>query len=100
MFRTIFSAVVILVLVLVGLPFLFNVIVPMMKEENREENMNLYKFWKVAAVLLLLLGLAFLGGSLLAYLQGVATQITVLAVVGVVCLVASIVCFIVEKRMK
>lgn len=42
---------------------------------------------KLAAVILAVLGIAFLGGSYLAYLQGVAGQITVLAVVGVICLV-------------
>lgn len=44
---------------------------------------------KVVAIILAILGIAFLGGSYLAYLQGVESQIAVLAVVGIICLVAS-----------
>lgn len=94
MFYTILSAIVIFILVLVGLPFLLSVIAPVKKEKNQKENVIFVKIWKIAAILLLLLGLAFLSGSLLAYLQGIVTQITVLAVVGVVCLLASVICFI------
>lgn len=42
---------------------------------------------KLAAIIFAVLGIAFLCGSHLASAQGVASQITVLAVVGVICLV-------------
>lgn len=100
MFYTILSAIVIFILVLVGLPFLLSVIAPVKKEKNQKENVIFVKIWKIAAILLLLLGLAFLGGSWLAYLQGVVSQITILAAVGVVCLLASVICFIAGKHKK
>ena len=49
---------------------------------------------KIVALIIAVLGVAFLGGSYLAYIQGVVTQITVLAVVGVICLVIAAVLLI------
>lgn len=51
---------------------------------------------KLAAIIFAVLGIAFLCGSYLASVQGVASQITVLAVVGVICLVIAAVLLIVR----
>ena len=46
------------------------------------------------------LGLAFLAGSALAYLQSVATQIIPLAATGVVCLIVGVVLLCVGRRAR
>ena len=45
-----------------------------------------------------MLGLAFFFGAFQAYVQGFITQIIPLGVVGVICLIASMICFIVGIR--
>lgn len=54
---------------------------------------------KIASILLTLLGIAFLGGALPAYLQGVMLQISLLAGTGVVCLVAAIALAVMKRNL-
>lgn len=51
-------------------------------------------------IVLGVLGLAFLAGAALAYLQSVATQIIPLAVTGAICLVGGIAMLVVSRRVR
>ena len=63
-----------------------------------KKNMELKaRLSSAVGIVLGVLGLAFLAGSGLAYLQSVATQIIPLAVTGVVCLVGGIAMLIVGR---
>lgn len=53
---------------------------------------------KIATIILSLLGIAFLGGSLLAYLQGFALQISLLAGTGIICLIGAVVMTVLGKK--
>lgn len=66
-----------------------------MNQKNRKRKARLSS---AVGIVLGVLGLAFLAGSGLAYLQRVATQIIPLAATGVVCLVGGIVMLIVGRR--
>ncbi len=66
----------------------------MMNQKNRELKARLSS---AVGIVLGVLGLAFLAGSGLAYLQRVAAQVIPLAVTGVVCLVGGIAMLIVGR---
>lgn len=66
-----------------------------MNQKNRERKARLSS---AVGIVLGVLGLAFLAGSGLAYLQHVATQIVPLAVTGVICFTAGIAMLIVGRH--
>lgn len=53
---------------------------------------------KIASIALSLLGVAFVGGSLLAYLQSFALQVSLLAGTGIICLIGAVILTILGKR--
>jgi len=87
MLKTILGAIVIAVLVVVGLPFLLKFFGIGTENTARSADSSIGKLiLKWVAIGFAALGVAFLGGSFLAFMQGVLMQIRILAVVGIVCL--------------
>lgn len=88
MLKTILGAIVIAALVLVGLPLLLKFFGIGAENAGQPAKNNLPKrILKWVAIGFAALGIAFLGGSYLAFVQGVVMQISVLATVGIFCLV-------------
>jgi hypothetical protein len=89
------NAIKIAVLVIIGMVFLLNIpnLYKFLKGEYKTMNTKKIggKIMKWIGGFVSLLGLAFLGGSYLAYIQGFFTQIYALAMAGIICLLAGIV---------
>lgn len=98
MFKSLIGAIVIAVLVVVGLPFLLNCF-----GINAENTAHIAKgsilktVLKWVAIGFAALGVAFLGGSYLAYVQGVFMQISVLATAGIVCIAVAAAVWVVRS---
>lgn len=95
------NALIIFVLVSVGLWLLWEhgVIGGKTTETGKEGN-GMGMLFNLATGILFLLGVAFLGGAFLAHLQGFALQVTVLAAVGVICLAAAILLFVLNRLQR
>ena len=91
MLKNLFGAVVIAVLVVVGLPFLLKLFGLHTIPAAAKGGSILRAILKWCSSGFAALGAAFLGGSYLAFVQGVLLQIRVLAAVGVLCLAVAVI---------
>lgn len=102
MMTYIMGALKIALLVILGLAFLLYIpqIIKFLKGEYKTMNKKMIagKVMKWVGGFAGVLGLAFYGGAFLAHVQGVLTQILPLAVVGTICVIGGIICFVVGNR--
>ena len=81
------------ILVTVGIGVIFNlpkIIAFVRDHKNSDKNSVVGQIAKWLGVFFAVLGIAFYGGAFLAYMQGIATQIGLLAICGTLCLVFGI----------
>ena len=95
MLKNLFGAVVIAVLVIVGLPFLLKFF-GIHAAPGAAKGGILSAILKWCSLAFAALGAAFLGGSYLAFMQGIFFQIRILAMVGVICLAAAVILWVVR----
>lgn len=85
------------ILVLIGLYFLWKIEALDDIHYHGKKGIGMGAILKGTMMILVLLGVAFLGGSFLAYIQGFTQQILVLGIVGVICLLMAVLCFASRK---
>ena len=77
-------------------------IIDFFKGEYKEMNIKEVKSKVMTGIgmFVTVLGAAFEGGALLAHLQGIVIQIVPLAVTGMICIIAGIVCMVTGRRKR
>lgn len=100
MYSLFMNALVIFVLVVIGLFVLFETgFIDKNQRIQKMGGLNMTKrIIKLAAGILCILGIAFLLGSFLAYIQNITVQIVPLLIVGVICLLVSLICIFVAQK--
>lgn len=101
MLSVLFKAFDIFILVVVGMWLLWEIgIFSNHKSRHTKEVKVMKTVLNMVSIILFILGVAFLGGSFLAFLQGFVIQITVLAVTGTICFIVALICFLFNHLKK
>ena len=93
-----FKALVIFILVVAGLSLLYNTDIFNLRNNQEKKKLSLLsKILNFAAIICLLVGIAFLGGAFLAKVQNISFQVIPLLVTGIICIICSLGIYLINK---